>query len=314
MGDGGEAALRRFARRAVRHLVWARREGIGRRIEEDRLDPLDRVRVAAAKWRWRRSHDASPRAAPVFVVGVQRSGTNMVVRGLEWAPEFQVFNENDGRAFDRFRLRPDPRIRALVVGSRHRYVLFKPLCDSHRVGELLDTLGTPSPGYGVWVYRSVEGRVRSAVAKFGASNREALRRIAEGRGAGMWQAGGLSEGTFQLLRSFDYERMTPETGAALFWLVRNSLYFDLGLAGRRDVALVSYEAFLRDPESEMRWLCAFLGLAFRPEMVAHVRPGQGGGGRPPGIDPAVLARCRDLQGRLDAAWRRQRESRDGTER
>ena len=40
-----------------------------------------------------------PRAAglatPVYLVGLQRSGTNMLARGLDIAPEFEVHNEND---------------------------------------------------------------------------------------------------------------------------------------------------------------------------------------------------------------------------
>ena len=37
--------------------------------------------------------------------------------------------------------------------SWHEYVLFKPLCDSHRTVELLEGLGTPTPGKAIWAYR-----------------------------------------------------------------------------------------------------------------------------------------------------------------
>jgi hypothetical protein len=105
----------------------------------------------------------------------------MLVRGLERAPEFAVYNENSAAAFRRFRLRPDSVIRTLVDSSRHPYVLLKPLCDSHRTPELLDGLGTASPPHALWVYRSVDARVRSALAKFGDANLRALRDVAAGR-------------------------------------------------------------------------------------------------------------------------------------
>jgi hypothetical protein len=134
-------------RRILRNARWARSQGLARLIEEDQLDPADRLRRAFARWRWRLANRSGERvpATAVLLVGVQRSGTNMLVRGLERAPEFAVYNENSAAAFRRFRLRPDSVIRTLVDSSRHPYVLLKPLCDSHRTPELLDGLGTASP-------------------------------------------------------------------------------------------------------------------------------------------------------------------------
>ena len=48
---------------------------------------------------------APPR--PVYLVGLQRSGTNMLARGLDIAPEFEVHNENDRAVFDHYLLRDD---------------------------------------------------------------------------------------------------------------------------------------------------------------------------------------------------------------
>jgi hypothetical protein len=277
---------------------------VGRLIEEDQLNPLERIPLAAAKRRWRRAHHVAPNAAPVFVVGVQRSGTNMLVRGLERSPEFEVRNENDGAAFDRFHLRPDPVIRALVERSGQAYVLFKPLIDSHRTAELLDRLGTPSRGRAIWAYRAVDDRVRSSVAKFGDSNLQALRRIAAGE-TGIWQAGGLSEERLSLVRSLDLGAMTPESGAALLWMLRNQLYFDLGLDRRPDVMLASYEATIEDPEAALGRVCAFLEFPYRPELAAHVDR-RAAAGRPPlELDPRVRALCAELEQRLFAAYRAQ---------
>jgi hypothetical protein len=160
-----EGAASRAARRARRHLRWGRTEGFSRLVEEDELNPVTRARVAAAKWRWRRSHPRAPGlATPVYLVGLQRSGTNMIARGLDVAPEFEVHNENDRAVFDHFLLRDDAVVRRVVKASPHDYVLLKPLCDSHRVDHLLDSLGTASPGRAIWAYRDVDGRARSAVS------------------------------------------------------------------------------------------------------------------------------------------------------
>lgn len=283
-------------RRILQHVRWAREHGVGRLIEEDQLDPRDRARLAMTKWWWRRRHGVvAGQARPIWVVGVQRSGTNMLVRGLERAPEFEVRNENDRTAFERFRLVDGAALR-LVERSRHRFVLFKPLCDSHRTPELLDGFG--DGGRAIWAYRGVDGRVRSSLAKFGDTNLQVLRRIAAGEGDDLWQAQRLSDDSRALIERFDYDTMTPETAAALFWYVRNRLYFELGLDAREDVTLASYDTMVTEPERMMRHLCAFIGLDYRPSLVAHV-DGRALAERPAlAIDPEVRARCDELEARL----------------
>jgi hypothetical protein len=298
-----DARLTRLRRRVLRHWHWGRTQGFGRLIEEDQLDPFTRASTAWNKRRWRAAHGVAPGAAvPVYLVGVQRSGTNMLVRGLETSPEFEVHNENDSRAFHRFRLRPDAEIAALVSASRHRYVLFKPLCDSHRTDELLDTMGTPAPGRAIWAYREVDGRVRSALAKFGDVNLQVLAEIARGEGQRRWQAQRLSPESLELIRSFDYERLDPASAAALFWRVRNGLFFETGLQAREDVMLSSYDALVANPEPGMRALCRFLDFPYSPRLVSHVDQRSTGPGRELLVlHPRVRAACDELQERLDAA-------------
>jgi hypothetical protein len=299
--------------RARRHVRWARRDGVGRLVEEDQLDPRVRARLRADRRRWLADNPGvAPNAMPVFLVGVQRSGTNMLVRGLETSPSFDVCNENDTRAFSRFRLRAVPELRSLVEASGHRAVLFKPLAESHRIVELLRTLSTPTPPRAIWAYRGVDGRVRSAVEKFGPNNLLALRAIAEDRHDRGWSVdgpaqemvntirAGLSDEHLELVRSFDYDNLDAEAGAALFWFVRNSLYFDLGLHERDDVMLSSYDRMVAEPEPTMRALCRFLGHPFSGKLIAHVDARSAVAPRI-ALPDAIRRRCDDLEIRLAAA-------------
>ena len=295
---------RRTVARAARTLRWLRTHGFAAVIEEQEWNPLERVPVAWAKLRWRRAHGLPPGSAvPVYLVGAQRSGTNMMVRGLGTVPEFEVRNENDRRTFDRYKLRDDHTVRALIEASRHRYVLLKPLCDSHRVDRLLDGLGTTQPGRAIWAYRGVDGRVRSALAKFGDSNLQVLREFAAGHGTARWQVQRLSEHSVELVRSFDYDRLSPASGAALFWYVRNRLYFELGLHERADVTLASYDTFVAAPEAAMRRLCEFLAFEYDPRLVAHIESRPPVWRAPLELHPRIRAACDELQERLDAAAR-----------
>ncbi|MFD0745135.1 sulfotransferase family protein [Phytohabitans flavus] len=254
--------------RAARALGAHR--GLRRLVEEDRLNPVERATTAWAKRRWRRAHGVTPgQATPVYVVGLQRSGTNMLMRGLDAAPQFQVHNENDRRVFHRFQLRSDAVLSGAIRSSRHAYVIVKPLCETHRVDELLALPDLPA-GRALWVWRDVDDRARSEVAKFGTSNLDALRAIAEGTIGAGWQGQRLDAESRALIGDFDYMAMSPHTAAALFWYIRNGLFFRLGLAGRDDVLLCSYDALVADPEAATRRLCAFLDLPYDPRLCAHV--------------------------------------------
>ncbi|MEQ4524256.1 hypothetical protein [Nocardioides kribbensis] len=299
--DASPAA--RLRARAGRHVAWARRDGLGRLVEEDGLDPRERLAGAVSAYRWRRAHPRPAGSArAVLVVGVQRSGTNMVVRGIERDPSVEVHNENDRRAFARFQLRDDAVVRGVVGDSRHAVVLLKALCDSDRTAQLLDRLGPESRA--VWVYRDVDGRAASAVAKFGDVNRRVLAEVAaaaaEGRRTGRWQERGLSPASLDLVRSLDPARLDPWSAAALFWLVRNRLLLEGGLHRRRDVHVVSYERTVADPEPSISAMARFLGLEPAPGLWSHVdarsvRP------RRLDLDPRVRAACTALETELAAA-------------
>jgi hypothetical protein len=295
------SAPARLLGRVGRHVRWARADGVGRLVEEDNLDPRARLAAAAARRRWRRDNPrAEGEATALLVVGVQRSGTNMVLRGLERSGEFEVHNENDRALFSRYLLRDDAAVRAAVNASRQRFVLLKPLCDSHRTPELLDALTIKAPAKALWIYRGAAGRARSAVAKFGDANRNILRDIAAGRAQDSWQAQRISATNRDVIASFDYDALDAVSAAALFWYVRNSLYFDLGLDQRADVLLVSYDRFVADPVATMARMAAFLDITADSSLVDHIAP-RATEADDDDLDARVRALCHELEARLHQA-------------
>ena len=284
-------------RRAGRHIAKMRKQGIHRVAAED----VDRIASRVRRLGWRLRHNCAPNAVPVFIAGLQRSGTKMLVYGLRRCPEIEVYNESArSAAFKHFRLREDAVIRALTERSPHRCVAFKALWDSHRLLHLLDGLGTPRKGRAIWIYRSMEGRARSSVAQFGDDDLRVLAAVASGDGETTWLEAGLTPEQRRLVEGFDYRRMTPESAAALIWYLRNSLFFELGLHEREDVALASYDRFLRDPEGMMRAVCSFLGISYGARMIAGIAPRPAPMRDELDIDPSVRSLCTELERRLDA--------------
>lgn len=287
-----------FVRKVHQNWRWGRTHGWADLVEEHDVDPRVRGRRALRKLRWRLAtgHEVGDPTA-VFLFGAQRSGTNMIAHGLDEAPEFRVYNEGHRDAFDDFRLRSLSTIEALIDRSRAEYVLFKPLCDSHRAEEILDRFGPRARA--IWAYREVDGRVRSALAKFGDSNLRVLRAYAAGEAPDAWQVQGISPENADFVRSLRPDRLSAESGAALFWYVRNSIYFERSLDDRTDAILVSYDAFIADPDTTARALCAFLDLPFRQRLFTHVKPRPPERRQPLAIDARIRERCTELQERLD---------------
>jgi len=293
----GNALVRKFRQ----NWRWGKAHRWTHLIEEHDVNPMVRGQRALRKAWWRLTRpDKHSSATPVFLVGVQRSGTNMLAHGLDEMPEFQVYNEGNTKAFDDFRLRPAPVIESLIAQSRARYVLFKPLCDSHRTPELLEQFGPKARA--IWAYRGVDGRVRSAVAKFGDSNLRVLRAFAAGEAHSAWQVQRLSPENADLVRSFDFSRLSAESGAALFWYVRNSLYFEVALDQRHDTTLLPYDQLLSEPGPVAGALCGFLGLGFRKELIANIDPSRRSQREPLPIDQRIRERCSELKERLDQAY------------
>jgi len=296
--------LRRTIAGFGRNLGWVRSHGWAAVAEEHGWQPVERARAAVRRAAWRSRHAGPPGAArALLLVGLQRSGTNMVVRGLARNPAVEVYNENDRRAFERYRLRPESEIAGLVARSRSRVVLLKPLCDTHRVADLLDGAlagATTTPPRAVWAYRDASGRAASSVAKFGDGNRRVLAELAAGRGERRWQLQRLSADSVALVRRLDPESLSPESGAALLWYVRNRLLFELGLAARDDLLVMSYRHVLADPAGTSQALCAFAGIDAEPASWADVAARASPLGRPLTLDPEVAERCAALEADLDA--------------
>lgn len=279
-------------------LWWVRRDGIRKWAEEKELNLVTRTRSSLARSRWRAVHGvAQGEAVPVWLLGVQRSGTNLLVRSFKGSPEVAVYSENHRRAFHQYRLRDDAVVRALIRESDHRFVLFKPLCDLHRAEEFWGPDFGEVPSRIVWAYRSVDGRVRSAVARFGDSNLRLMRSVAAGEVRERWQTAGLGADQLDLIRSFDWGHESAESAAALFWYLRNGLLFRLGLHDVPRVTVVSYDSFVSAPATTLRRMERFLGL-LEPLTcdVGQVRPS-----RPARLDlhPEIRRLCDDLERRLD---------------
>jgi hypothetical protein len=221
---------------------------------------------------------------------------------LERSTELEVYSEASPAMKD-WRIRGNNTIRRIVGSSACRVVVFKPLTDSHRVVELLNEFPNSAA---VWLYRRFEDRANSSVARFGNNNQELLTAFSKGERFDEWQAMGLTAENLELLRAFDYQAMTPQSAAAVFWYLRNSLYFDQELDKREDVLPFAYEDLVTNPKFVMPAVCRFLDCEFQDAMIANIHA-KSVGRAAADIDESVRQLCEPMYERLRVAqeqrWR-----------
>jgi len=69
---------------------------------------------------------------PIFIFGVQRSGTTMMMNSFHQHPDIEVFDESiSSRAFENFQIRNFQCVKELINKSKYPFTVFKTLADSH---------------------------------------------------------------------------------------------------------------------------------------------------------------------------------------
>jgi hypothetical protein len=258
------------------------------------------TRIWHALWRkgkaLRQTLQPRPVAQHVFVAGMQRSGTNLLMEVLDASAHTQVFHETDPRAFERYEMRDLAVIRQLARQCPAPVFVIKALCELDRIRFLMDTF---APAKTLWVVRDWRDSVNSAIKSFGNFVPQ-WKRLAQGD-ASDWRGRGMSPATRELLAAMYRPDASEAEGAAIMWFYRNAMFFEQCLAADARVWVVFYEDLVQHPLREVAAVYDFLGLegfsqAIAGRIHAHSVKHRG----PPDIRPAVAALCDDLLARFRA--------------
>lgn len=248
---------------------------------------------------WQRGALRGPQTT-LLVLGCQRSGTTLVTRLLDADPEAKVYPEHSAltRADPRDALRlPEVATVAARIGrSRFPLVVLKPLVESQNTPALLEGL----PGArGLWMFRQWRDVARSNLLRFGRGRGIANLRSVFERRPHDWRAEGVSLAVHGVVRQHFSETMDPYDAAALFWWVRNALFFELGLDSSPSVRTCRYEELVSDSRRILwevyRWLGRSLPASAELPDVSRSSIGRGDS---ISFSPGVAALCDELLGRL----------------
>lgn len=200
---------------------------------------------------------------PAFIVGCGRSGTSMLLYHLSKTWQVEPYNEDHPAAFVNYRLRDTETIAELVGSSRAPLTLFKPILSTTMTCRLLGIF--PDSRF-LFVFRHFDDVLRSSLKKFGTENRLGHVRSWMEDDFSEFGSAPPPEATRLYLRELWHPDASAETGAALYWLFYNRLFFDLGLDEHDRLLLVQYERIVQSPSRSMTAIAEFLGIRFAPSM------------------------------------------------
>ena len=257
------------------------------------------------KWTelYRTAHPTTEKV-PVFIVGCNRSGTNMVCEAIGRSPHGWDYRERAfGVAFNGYYLRSDRTVEWLIRRTPSPIVSFGSILDSQRVDNLLSRFDGSKA---IWVYRKYEDVANSCGRmQWAYEMRDFARWVAHGE---LQKLGGRGErignDTIELFGELFREDLSNEECACLYWYMRNRLYFDLELEKDPRVLIVAYEDAALNAERAFRGIFDFLGFPFHPYITENVLTGSVGKHQRPAISPAIEELCAGLKRRLDAEFAR----------
>ena len=250
----------------------------------------------------RRTPHSTKEKLPVFIVGCNRSGTNMVCGAIGKSPHGWDYRESAfSIAFNGYYLRQDWIIDRLIRHTPAPIISFGSILDSQFTDDLISRF---EGSRAIWIYRHYKDVANScARMQWGPTLKDLVRWVSRGELERLGARGmRITADTVQLFGELFREDISIEDGACLYWYMRNQLYFDLNLHMDPRVLILQYEDTVFNKEDTFRWVFSFLGFPFDPASIDGIFASSVGKHSTPKIDPAIQAVCDTLQARLDTQY------------
>jgi len=236
----------------------------------------------------------------LFVVGCQRSGTTMMLRIFERDVQTRVFGEFSKLSSqdpDNIRLNPLPLVKQEIDNDPAPFVVLKPLVETQNLLELLKFFPTAKA---LWMYRDYRDVASSNLKRFDDDNGVSdLRPVVE-QAPDDWRSEWVNPQAREMILQHFSEDMPPHDAAALFWYVRNHIYFDLDLAHHPRVMLCRYADLVSNPRRKLSEIYGFVNQLFPNNIITDdISASSVGKGKNIKLAPEIEALCQNMLERLD---------------
>lgn len=239
---------------------------------------------------------------PIFVLGMQRSGTSMLTRVFHRHSQTLVVDEHkNNEAFEDYCLRDFGVIQNLISDCRFPYICFKPICDSHRITQLHEEF---SDAHLIWLYRDFKDVANSYIRKFDSPTR-AIQLVCSDRPGGGWFEEGLTPEILQVLKSVYRPTLTDFDLSCLVWWARNRIIIESGLVGLPNVTILRYETLVSDPTQILSWLFDRIETEYIDSVGHRISTRSIRKNASPEIDAQIRRLCNTTSNSLDDLFRSQ---------
>ncbi|MDH5571578.1 MAG: sulfotransferase [Gammaproteobacteria bacterium] len=236
---------------------------------------------------------------PLFVAGLQRSGTTMLMNVFHLHPEIDVYDEShDSKVFKDFRVKNLQILDDTIKQSHFPFACYKVICDSHILNSFIESFPHAKI---IWVYRDAADNAESRLRKFPQGTR-AIRLVAQNKPGGGWFADGISPNVAKIVREVTSNDLTDFDFACLHWWARNSLFFELGLDRISNVRVLQYEELAQEPRTVMNKLFSWLDLQWSESAFRFVHAKSVAKPDLPELHPKIEVLCDELKERLDREY------------
>lgn len=242
----------------------------------------------------------------VFIIACQRSGTSIMVKVFQkdfqtkiYEDEHSAITSDDKKSFIRFN--SFESLYKIFSKVHAKVIITKPLVELQNI---LSFFSFFSDSKAIWIYRNYKDVAFSNITHFGKENGHMNLRPIIDNDQQNWRSENLPDSIREVVLNNFREEMSSYDAAALFWYVRNALFFELGLDKRDDVAMCKYEDFVSEPKMSIRRLYEFLCIKYPGDkIVDEVHAKATGKGTKIALSPEIDRICDELYRRMEEAYR-----------
>jgi len=240
----------------------------------------------------------------VAIFGCQRSGTTLLLELLERDKRVRAFEEEYSAVSridqQKIRLDPLPMVQQVIDHCHAPIIVMKPLVETQNAPEILRFF---TGSKGLWMHRHYRDVCASNLRLFGQNNGISdFKQILSGDQKN-WRSQGVPEHILETITPFNKEDISEHDAAALFWYVRNSLFYERELDRHPQMLMIRYNDLVSSPECQLQRLYRFLEVDFSEEIdFSDVHPRSIGKGRSVSLSPAIENLCKSMYTRLEETF------------